>query len=53
MLRKIYAEIEFDQEVADRYAETNGLDEPTPIDHFGKEFGYGLGSKILGLSRSD
>lgn len=40
MLRKIYAEIEFDQEVADRYAETNGLDEPTPIDHFGKEFGW-------------
>ena len=40
MLRKIYAEIEFDQEVADRYAETNGLDEPTPIDHLEKEFGW-------------
>lgn len=39
-MRKIYAEIELDESVGDRYAETNGLGESSPVALLEKEFGW-------------
>lgn len=39
-MRRLFAEIEIDEEVADRYAETNGIEDSTPIAFLEHEFGW-------------
>ena len=39
-MRRLFAEIEIDEEVADRYAETNGVEDSTPVAFLEHEFGW-------------
>lgn len=39
-MRRLFAEIEIDEEVADRYAETNGVEDSTPVAFLEQEFGW-------------
>lgn len=39
-MRRLFAEIEIDEEVADRYAETNGIEDSTPVAFLEHEFGW-------------
>lgn len=39
-MRRLVAEIEIDEEVADRYAETNGIEDSSPVAFLEHEFGW-------------